>query len=164
MNRMRSRVADLPVGRKLALGFGVVGLLLALVVSSMVVTIRRLERDTSSITETATPRIELADDVRTAASDLRATQLVYTLDRGASRPAFSDASGAFERALGAFQATTAAESALPGASEPRSMPSTRAGLIVIFSSICIQVRWPGSTKCVMQSGRKVSRPTMPLGV
>ena len=34
----------------------------------------------------------------------------------------------------------------PGCSVPRSMPRTRAGLIVSFSMSCGQVRWPGSIR------------------
>src|SRR5262249_10081597 len=39
---------------------------------------------------------------------------------------------------------------------PRSMPRTRAGLTVIFSMTCGQVRMPGSISALMQTGRNVS--------
>ena len=104
---LMGRLRDLPVGRKLLLGFGSVALVVLMLVAVVLGAMDQLGVANGEIVDTALPKVEAADDVRFAAADLRAAQHAYLIDGGASRAAFESASQSFEDGLGHLRAVVA---------------------------------------------------------
>lgn len=94
----RQRVADLPVGSKLLIGFGALTLLLTWVVGGLILTIDRLGAANSNV-GVANARSQAADQLRFAAADMRATQQAYVLGGRDSRPDFDQSLSRFEAEL-----------------------------------------------------------------
>ena len=99
----RQRIADLPVGRKLTIGFGALTTVLILVICSVFVTVAKLGDANHEVVYDAAFRAQNADQLRIAAAELRATQLAYVLDAGAGRAAFDQATSRFSVALAALR-------------------------------------------------------------
>ncbi len=92
------RIADLPVGSKLLIGFGALTLLLTLVIGCLVLTVDRLGT-ANEIVGVANSRSQAADQLRFAAADMRAAQQAYVLGGRANRPDFDRSLSRFEAAL-----------------------------------------------------------------
>ena len=104
---VRQFAADLPVGRKLAVGFAAMGLVVLLLIGGLFVTVARLGDAHDSVTGPAEELSQAADRLQFAAANLRAEQQAYVLDDGASRAQFAEASRDFEAALETLQASVA---------------------------------------------------------
>ena len=96
---IKQRIIDLPVGRKLFIGFAALTCVLALVISCLFLTVARLGAANDHIVEVAADRSQSADHLRFAAAELRAAQQAYVLDWPATRTQFDQAAGQFEAAL-----------------------------------------------------------------
>src|ERR1700682_3790947 len=96
---LRRRVVDLPVGRKLFIGFGALTCVLALVIGCLFLTVTRLSSANDHIVDVAATRLRAADQLRVAAAELRAAQQAYVLDPTSSRAGFNEADSRFESAL-----------------------------------------------------------------
>ena len=101
--RLLARLRDLSVGRKLLAGFGVAASLLVAVLAVDRASVVGLSASARWITDEAVPKAQAADDVRSAAGRLRATQNAYLLGAGDARPDFEAAAKDFETALGLLQ-------------------------------------------------------------
>ena len=97
--RVRQLVIDLPVGRKLLIGFASLTSVLGLVIACLFLTVARLGAANDQIVDAAAYRSQAADHLRFAAAELRAAQQAYVLDWPAPRTAFDQAAGQFEAAL-----------------------------------------------------------------
>ena len=95
----RQRVIDLPVGRKLFVGFAALTCVLALVIGCLLLTVSRLGAANDHIVGVAADRSQSADHLRFAAAELRAAQQAYVLAGPATRTQFDRAAGQFETAL-----------------------------------------------------------------
>lgn len=95
---MRRRIVDLPVGRKLVIGFGASTLLLTLVIACLVLTVNRLGAANHTVS-LANSRSQAADELRFAAADMRAAQQAYVLNGRTGRAAFDQSLSHFEAAL-----------------------------------------------------------------
>ena len=96
---LRQRLIDLPVGRKLSIGFGALTAVLALVIGCLFLTVYRLGAANNDIVRVASTRSQAADHLRFASAELRADQQAYVIDGGASRSSFDQATARFETAL-----------------------------------------------------------------
>jgi diguanylate cyclase (GGDEF)-like protein len=96
---IKQRVIDLPVGRKLFIGFAALTTVLALVVACLFLTVARLGEANDRIVKVAAVRSESADHLRFAAAELRASQQAYVLGWPSNRSQFDEAAGQFEAAL-----------------------------------------------------------------
>jgi diguanylate cyclase (GGDEF)-like protein len=101
--RVRQRVVNLPVGRKLFLGFGALTCVLALVISCLFFTVARLGAANNEIVKVAASRAQSADELRVAAAELHAAQQGYVFNWPATRTQFDEAAGTFEDALQALR-------------------------------------------------------------
>lgn len=95
----RQRVIDLPVGRKLFVGFAALTCVLALVIGCLLLTVSRLGAANDHIVGVAADRSQSADHLRFAAAELRAAQQAYVLAGPATRTQFDRAADQFETAL-----------------------------------------------------------------
>ena len=95
----RQRIIDLPVGRKLFVGFAALTCVLALVIGCLLLTVSRLGAANDHIVGVAADRSQSADHLRFAAAELRAAQQAYVLAGPATRTQFYRAAGQFETAL-----------------------------------------------------------------
>ena len=95
----RQRIIDLPVGRKLFVGFAALTCVLALVIGCLLLTVSRLGAANDHIVGVAADRSQSADHLRFAAAELRAAQQAYVLAGPATRTQFDRAAGQFETAL-----------------------------------------------------------------
>lgn len=95
---VRQRITDLPVGRKLLIGFGALTLMLTLVIACLVITVNRLGA-ANDIVAAANDRLESSDYLRFAAADMRAEQQAYVLGGTSARPPFDRSLSHFEAAL-----------------------------------------------------------------
>ena len=95
----RQRIIDLPVGRKLFVGFAALTSVLALVIGCLLLTVSRLGAANDHIVGVAADRSQSADHLRFAAAELRAAQQAYVLAGPATRTQFDRAAGQFETAL-----------------------------------------------------------------
>ena len=95
----RQRIIDLPVGRKLFVGFAALTCVLALVIGCLLLTVSRLGAANDHIVGVAADRSQSADHLRFAAAELRAAQQAYVLAGPTSRTQFDQAAGQFETAL-----------------------------------------------------------------
>ena len=95
----RQRVIDLPVGRKLFVGFAALTCVLALVIGCLLLTVSRLGAANDHIVGVAADRSQSADHLRFAAAELRAAQQAYVLAGSATRTQFDRAADQFETAL-----------------------------------------------------------------
>ena len=100
---MGSRIGDLPVGRKLQIGFGALTLVLGLVLGGLFVTIDRLGTANNRIVADADVRAQAAAELRYAAADLRAAQQAAVLEGASTRTEFDQAASRFETALDALR-------------------------------------------------------------
>lgn len=96
---LKQRLIDLPVGRKLFIGFAALTSVLALVIACLFLTVARLGEANDSIVKVASVRSEAADHLRFAAAELRASQQAYVLAWPSSRSGFDESAGQFEAAL-----------------------------------------------------------------
>jgi diguanylate cyclase (GGDEF)-like protein len=97
--RFRRFVADMPVGKKLFVGFMCLTAVLGLVVGALFLTVSRLGEANHAIVDIAAKRSEYADELRFAAADLRAEQQAYVIDGTGSRTSYNAAASRFESAL-----------------------------------------------------------------
>ena len=104
--RMRQRVTDVPVGRKLFTGFAALTVVLMLVVMCLFLTVARLGEANSAIVDVAAKRSETADHLRFNAADLRAAQQAYVLGETAGRAEFDQAATRFEATLDEMRTLT----------------------------------------------------------
>ncbi len=104
---LRQRLIDLPVGRKLSIGFGALTAVLALVIGCLFLTVHRLGAANSDIVRVASARSQAADHLRFASAELRAAQQAYVIDGGAGRSSFDQATARFETALGDLRSSGA---------------------------------------------------------
>ncbi|MCU1360398.1 MAG: hypothetical protein JWN99_1687 [Ilumatobacteraceae bacterium] len=93
------RVVDVPVGRKLFIGFATLTCVLGLVIGCLFLTVARLGNANDRIVDVAGARSEAASHLRFAAAELRAAQQAYVLDWPTTRAPFDQAVGGFEAAL-----------------------------------------------------------------
>ena len=100
---LQRRVVDLPVGRKLQIGFGALTVVLAFVIAGLFVTVDRLGSANHGIVADADVRAQAAAQLRYAAADLRAAQQAYVLDGTSTRTDFDEAASQFETALDALR-------------------------------------------------------------
>jgi methyl-accepting chemotaxis protein len=108
-------LADLSLGGKLALSFGVVlALSLAVAVTSFV-SLTSVSDATHQITQVSDARLQAAQDIRFAASSLQNTQFTYVMARGQFRDEFTQAAGDFRTGL----------------AELRRVAATRADLVTL---------------------------------
>ena len=96
---VRRYIADMPVGRKLFAGFASLTLVLGLMVVCLFITVSRLGDANRQIVNVAAKRSQLADELRFAAADLRATQQAYVMDGTGSRSTFDESASHFESTL-----------------------------------------------------------------
>ena len=96
---LRQRVIDLPVGRKLFVGFASLTSVVALVIGCLFLTVARLGTASDRIVEVAAARSQSADGLQIAAAQLHAAQQAYVLDWPTTRASFDQASSEFETAL-----------------------------------------------------------------
>jgi len=106
-------VRDLPVGRKLAVGFGVVAVVVVTLVSSMFVAINGLSAAAEN-GRAANARHDAARSGQHAAAVMRGNQLSYVAANGTGRQAFESSTSSFEVALNDLRthAQTPVEAAL----------------------------------------------------
>ena len=93
------RIVDLPVGRKLLLGFAALTCVLALSIGGLFVTVARLGAANDQIVDVAGRRSAAADHLRVAAAELRSAQQAYVIDWPTTRAPFDQAAGQFEVSL-----------------------------------------------------------------
>jgi diguanylate cyclase (GGDEF)-like protein len=96
---LRRHIVDLPVGRKLFIGFGALTCVLALVIGCLFLTVSRLGSAHDHILEVVSTRSGAASQLRFAAAELRAAQQAHVLDPTSSRTEFDQANSRFESAL-----------------------------------------------------------------
>ena len=131
----RRFLSNVPVGRKLLLGFGTVAVLLFVSLGLQLVSVRGMERSSHEAIDISIAKVRAADDLRSAAAEVRAAQLAYVVDGGAARAVategesaraegvaslareratYTDAVRSFDEALGALRssATNATERGL----------------------------------------------------
>lgn len=96
---IKRRIVDLPVGKKLFIGFAALTSVLALVIACLFLTVARLGEANDRIVNVASVRSESADHLRFAAAELRASQQAYVLAWPSTRSNFDEAAGNFEAAL-----------------------------------------------------------------
>ncbi len=105
-DRGRSIRANLAVGQKLAVGFGLVAVVLVVLVAVTFVAIARL--DAANATEDrAIEQVNAATDVQHRAAVMRAEQLTYVTSPGQTRAAYEAAARSFETALDELRITAA---------------------------------------------------------
>ncbi len=102
---LKQRVIDLPVGRKMFIGFAALTSVLALVVACLFLTVARLGEANDRIVNDASVRSEAAAHLRFAAAELRAAQQSYVLAWPAARTNFDQSAGQFETALQALRSS-----------------------------------------------------------
>ena len=121
----RRFLRNVPVGRKLLLGFGTVAVLLFVSLGLQLVSVRAMERSTHSAVDVNAAKVRAADDLRSSAAAVRAAQLAYVVDGGSAgaegvagltgeRATYVDAVRSFDEALSALRssATNAVERSL----------------------------------------------------
>ena len=97
--RFKQRVVNLPVGRKMFIGFGALTCVLALVIGCLFFTVARLGAANNEIVTVAAKRVQSADELRVAAAELHASQQSYVFNWPAPRTGFEEAASKFETAL-----------------------------------------------------------------
>src|SRR5258706_6757296 len=97
--RFKQRVVNLPVGRKMFIGFGALTCVVALVIGCLFFTVARLGAANNEIVQVAEKRAQSADQLRVAAAELHATQQGYVFNWPTSRAQFDEASSRFEDSL-----------------------------------------------------------------
>ncbi|MBI4933463.1 MAG: diguanylate cyclase [Actinobacteria bacterium] len=103
LGRIRQRAVDASVGGKLRAGFVALLLVLFLVIGALLLTVSRLGAANDHIDQVAVVRASAADQLRFAASELRAEQEAYVMDWPTSRTGFDEAVIRFEAALRALR-------------------------------------------------------------
>ncbi len=93
------RIVDLSVGRKLFHAFASLTVLFGVVVGCLFLTVSRLGEANHQIVDVTHQRLQAADQLRFAASDLRAAQQAYLLRADAQRSEFELASNRFDESL-----------------------------------------------------------------
>ena len=83
--RFKQRVVNLPVGRKMFIGFGALTCVLALVIGCLFFTVARLGAANNEIVTVAAKRVQSADELRVAAAELHASQQSYVFNWPAPR-------------------------------------------------------------------------------
>ena len=99
----KQRVIDLPVGRKLFVGFAGLTAVLALVIGCLFLTVSRLGAANDRIVDVAAAEAQSADQLRVAAAELRSAQQAYVLDWPSTRTDFDQSAVQFEAALHALR-------------------------------------------------------------
>jgi len=95
-----SMLRNIPVGRKLLLGFGAVGLVVLALAASQFVTIQRLTEAAREITNRSAPTAAAADEVRFAAAAMTAAQASYVVSGDPEgRVAYEAAANDFDNAV-----------------------------------------------------------------
>ena len=97
--RLKQRVIDLPVGRKLFIGFAALTCVLALVIGCLFLTVSRLGTANNQIVEVAARRSQSADQLRVAGAELHGAQQYYVFNWPTTRDQFDQAASKFEGAL-----------------------------------------------------------------
>ncbi|MFV1990336.1 MAG: HAMP domain-containing protein, partial [Acidimicrobiales bacterium] len=109
--RRRDVPANLTVGQKLAVGFGLVGLVSVALVLVTFVAISRL--DTANVAEErAVGKVNAATEVQHWAAVMRAEQLTYVSSEDITRSVYESAVGSFEIALDNLRGTAASPTEL----------------------------------------------------
>ena len=90
----RRFLRNVPVGRKLLLGFGTVAVLLFVSLGVQLLSVRGMERSSHEAIDISTAKVRAADDLRSAAAVVRAAQLAYVVDGGAARAVASEGESA----------------------------------------------------------------------
>ncbi len=97
--RLKQRVIDLPVGRKMFCGFAALTCVLALVIGCLFLTVSRLGSANNEIVEVAARRSQSADQLRVTAAELHGAQQYYVFNWPTTRAQFDEATSKFESAL-----------------------------------------------------------------
>jgi diguanylate cyclase (GGDEF)-like protein len=96
---LKQRVIDLPVSKKLFIGFAWLTGVLVLVLGCLFLTVDRLGQANNRIVAGTAVRSDAADHLRFAAAELRAAQQSYVMSWPTGHSQFDEATGQFEASL-----------------------------------------------------------------
>jgi diguanylate cyclase (GGDEF)-like protein len=90
----RRFLRNLPVGKKLLLGFGTVAGLLFVSLGLQLVSVHKMDQSSHQAIDISAAKVRSGDDLRSAAAEVRAAQLAYVVDGGAARAVASEGEAA----------------------------------------------------------------------